>query len=301
MITDHNSIVARFGGLGNEFTPETKQKLNFDKESHLKSKESNESQENHSCRKKKSNKRMNVVETFRRKIINPDMSSCWLNACLHLILTALDHSESEPNTCFTSELGKELLRIQKLNVFNPTATKDIIAFAEDTRIALRKSEVISKNPDPQEQLRQLRQIDQIHLDLRLGQQCVRDFFLCLNENALNWIDLHEFLSFDVMDSTMCNRCQNENISEHGQIYLEMEVPPDGSLLGEHIEEYFSESYFVEYVCDLCQYQLAEKRMFLKSAVETNCITILLRRSVQGEDGNEIVVNKIKAVDDIKIT
>ena len=81
----------------------------------------------------------------------------------------------------------------------------------------------------------------------------------------------------------------------------MEVPPDGSLLGEHIEQYFSESYFVEFVCDLCQYQLAEKRMFFKSALETNCITILLRRSVQGEDGNEIVINKIKAVDDIKIT
>ena len=41
------------------------------------------------------------------------------------------------------------------------------------------------------------------------------------------------------DSTKCNLCHKENKSEHRQTYLEMEVPPDGSCLGQHVEEYFN--------------------------------------------------------------
>ena len=80
----------------------------------------------------------------------------------------------------------------------------------------------------------------------------------------------------------------------------MEVPPHGSHLGQQVEQYFNESNFVEYICDLCEFQLAEKRLLLKSAEETNFITVLLRRSVQGDHGNEIVANEINAVDDLKL-
>ena len=176
-----------------------------------------------------------------------------------------------------------------------------MVFAEETRIAVRKSEIMSQVEDQEEQRRQLKQVDQVHLDLRTGQQCVRDFFICLNENAANWIDLHEFLSFEVVDSTMCSRCHKENRTEQRQTFLEMEVPPDGSCLGHHVEEHFNESYFVDYYCEECKSQsLAEKRLFLKATVETNFLVVLLRRSVLGNDGNFIVTNRIKAVDDIKL-
>jgi hypothetical protein len=195
-------------------------------------------------KKKKQNVTKASNSQFRRKFINPDMASCWLNSCLHLILTAFDHSELE--TEFYSELGKELVKMQCLNSIDPTIIKEIMVFAEDTRIALRKSEIISEVKDKEEQARQLNNIDQVHLDLGTGQQCVRDFFLCLNENIPNFIDLHDFLSFEVVDSTMCLRCQHKN--EHGleQIYLEMEVPPDGSNLSQHVESYFNESNIVDY-------------------------------------------------------
>ena len=39
---------------------------------------------------------------------------------------------------------------------DPTKTKDIIMFAEDTRIALRKSEIMSQIQDQAEQTRQLK-------------------------------------------------------------------------------------------------------------------------------------------------
>ena len=104
-----------------------------------------------------------------------------------------------------------------------------------------------------------------------------------------------------MDSTICNQCHRENKSEHRQTYFEMEVPPDGSCLGPHVEEQLNESLFVDYFCDGCDAQsLAEKRMFLKTSVETNFLVVLLRRSVLGNDGNFIVTNRITAVDDIKL-
>ena len=72
-------------------------------------------------------------------------------------------------------------------------------------------------------------------------------------------------------------------------------------LGQHVEEHFNESFFVDYFCDGCDSNsLAEKRLFLKSSLETKFMVVLLRRSVLGDDGNFIVTNKIKAVDDIKL-
>ena len=100
---------------------------------------------------------------------------------------------------------------------------------------------------------------------------------------------------------MCSQCQKENKTEQRQTYLEMEVPPDGSCLGQYVEEHFNESFFVDYYCDGCKSQsLAEKRLFLKASLETNFLVVLLRRSVLGDDGNFIVTNRIKSVEDIKI-
>ena len=100
---------------------------------------------------------------------------------------------------------------------------------------------------------------------------------------------------------MCNHCKRENKIDHRQTYLEMEVPPDGSSLGLHVEEHFNESFFVDYFCDGCESKsLAEKRLLLKHSHETNFMVVLLRRSVLGDDGNFIVTNRITAVDDIKL-
>ena len=49
-------------------------------------------------------------QSFRRHFNNLDMATCWLNSCLQLILTAMDHSLSTAS--FTSELGKELSFLQ---------------------------------------------------------------------------------------------------------------------------------------------------------------------------------------------
>ena len=102
-ISNHNTIDVRFGGLNNTFTKEALQKIRFDSELHLNAKKI--CQNLNEPYLKSGSKNINDQENFRRKIINPDMASCWLNACLHLILTALGHSNTELKTNFFSELG----------------------------------------------------------------------------------------------------------------------------------------------------------------------------------------------------
>ena len=81
----------------------------------------------------------------------------------------------------------------------------------------------------------------------------------------------------------------------------MEVPPEGSTLGQLVEEHFNESYLVDYFCEVCKkHSQAEKRIVLNSIEQTAFVIVLLRRNIQGDDGNMIVQNKISAVDDIRL-
>ena len=86
----------------------------------------------------------NIVSSFSRRFNNPDMATCWLNSCLQLLLTAIDYEELTVEHSLTSELGQELLRLHFLSSkepLDPTCVKDIIVTSEDTRIAMRISEL----------------------------------------------------------------------------------------------------------------------------------------------------------------
>ena len=231
------------------------------------------------------------------------MSSCWLNACLQLVLAGFDHSSQ--SFVLNSELGKELKNIHNLDSnseIDPTNVKNIIIYAEDTRIAIRKSELMNEIQDQYELARQLRNLEDLYLNLKSGQQCVRDFFLCIGENVENWTDFNEIFNFNLVNSTTCLACNHENISEQNQIYLEMEVPPDGSNLGEYVEQNLNGSSIVEYNCqDGCKRKFqADKRTLIKSIEQTEFLIILLRRSIATTEGIEIVTNMIQATDNIDL-
>ena len=216
-ISDHNSTVLRVGLDGNEFTDEIKEVLTFDRESHLREKfveeeslysssdEVNTSSDIQSIgslptasdedsRLEDEEKKNPVTnEIFVRKFRNFDLTTCWLNSCLQLVLITMDHSELKES--FTSELGKELLRLQKSRDYSldSTGLKHILVTTEDTRIATRISELALEVDDPYELDQRTENVKSLRLNLLSGQQCVRDFFLCLNENFLSWPDV--FLSF----------------------------------------------------------------------------------------------------------
>ena len=204
----------------------------------------------------------------------------------------------------TSELGKELMKMKNNGneSIDPTFAKDILVLAEDTRIAVRKSEVMNQGLQKHEIERQLQNVDNLHLNLRTGQQCIRDFFLCLKENLENWIDVYELFSFNMVYSTKCKSCSKRSQSEENQLYIEIDVPPNKSNLNEYVEEFLNGFCNVDYDCkDGCkQNNGAENRATLKNCKDTEFLIVMLRRVVQGEGGPEILQHTVNPGDALHI-
>ena len=101
-ISDHKAIAARIGSCENTITDGIKERIMFDKESHLKTRQNPslnptdfESPQNPNKRRtgRKMDNQSQVECKFARKFRNPDMATCWLNSCLQLLLTAIDYDE----------------------------------------------------------------------------------------------------------------------------------------------------------------------------------------------------------------
>ena len=303
-ISDHNSIVVRIGDKTNLMTKEAEERVNFNADLHLKAGSCSKNTEDKTRNGRKGiqiNKQRNSAQ-FKRNILNPDAATCWLNACLQLVLTALDSMKNPLQ--LNSELGKELNQMQSIRneSIDPTFAKNLLVLAEDTRIAVRKSEIMNQGLQKEEIERQLRNVDNLHLNLRTGQQCIRDFFLCLQENLENWLDVYQVFSLNVMYSTKCKGCRKINQFEQNQLYIEIDVPPNKSKLSEFVEEYLNGFCEVEYDCnDGCkQKNGAENRATLMNCKDTEFIIVILRIVVQGDDGLEILQNTVSAEYDIQI-
>ena len=252
-ISDHKSITVRIGLEENVFTKEFKARITFDQECHLKSKEreiDEESATNNMDDETFESNSENVSgndissvgsltidenpiedddsffddQPFKRRFKNIDMSSCWLNSCLQLLLTAFDHSSS--HVSLNSELGNELKRLQideSARSLDPTTVKNILVSTEDTRILLKISELELEIDDQIELQHHIDVIHRMRLDLYSGQQCVKDFFLCLSENALSWPDVCSSFNFKITHSTECLACHHLNTYETTQLYIEIPV------------------------------------------------------------------------------
>ena len=205
----------------------------------------------------------------------------------------------------STELGKELLRLQSIKpdtALDPSTIKNIIVTAEDTRVDTRLSEVSIEFLDQRQLDNQMKAIEEMHLDLITGQQCVRDFFLCINENVLSWPDVYSTFGFKITYSTSCSACKNVNQSETTQIYVEMSVPPESSNLNECIEDYFNTSSLEGLNCEnVCQnFVQVEKRSQLTLSDETDIFIVILTRAVQTLNGFRLVTNKTTSTNDVYI-
>ena len=166
--------------MNSKFTDEILKKITFDSEHHLKKKISQKEKtdrtkdkpsknlnlpdarkskaEEEKAKDKISNSGVNVQ--FSRRFRNPDLSTCWLNSCLQLILSGLDHYPLEKK--FESELGSKLHDLENIEpnkCIDPTEIKDLIIFTEDMRIARRKSELADTITDKSKLPRMLENID----------------------------------------------------------------------------------------------------------------------------------------------
>ena len=318
-ISDHKAITLRINLNKNPILDKIKERITFDEESHQKPKKSQlqeTSTDDFSSEKSETSSQSSEEiqhisspdsetednQIFKRRIMNPDMATCWLNSCLQLLLSAMDHQL--PDIHFNSELGTELRNLQ-INAsggyLDPTGVKNIIVTCEDTRIALRLSELQAEIFHPDDLERQSRLVESFRLDLSKGQQCVRDFFVALNQNLVNWPDVYNLFSFEIVTSTTCQRCKNLSQSETLQIYEEMQVPVDQSNSKFHIEEFFNGSTTVESNCRRCkEVGPGERRTRLKSCRESKFIILIFSRAIQAEHGYQLVQNNVTSTDPVLI-
>ena len=317
-ISDHKTITFRFNLDGKQLLNSIKERITFDRECHLKQRctedndslskeaeiEVSDSEDEINVSINKDNMRIsNEDQIFKRRFKNPDMATCWLNSCLQLVLSAMDNCSIE--YLFNSELGLELKTLQTNSAqgaLDPTTVKDILVTCEDTQIATRLSELNSDVLNKEELERQSQLIQSFRLNLRSGQQCVRDFFVVLNENVINWPDVYNYLSFQVITSTTCSKCKMRSESESTQLYEELPVPPHQSNLKCYVEQSFNGSTTVETHCqDGCKVVgQGERRTTLKSTKDSKFIILILSRAVAIPQGYKLVTNSVISTDPVHI-
>ena len=231
------------------------------------------------------------------------MATCWLNSCLQLVLTAVDHNEYAART-FDSELGQELLLLQSNSnsrSLDPTKIKQIIMKAEDVRISRNLSELSYEILDQRKLVQRSNVIKNFRLNLSEGQQCVRDFFICLSENLVSWPDVYSNFSFNAVHSTECLTCQQRITSETTQIYLDMSVPPEGSSLKHYVEDMLNEGSRIVYHCESCDtFGEKIKKKTVSNIDEAKFLIVILTRGIETIDGFKLVKNKINSADNISI-
>ena len=206
---------------------------------------------------------------------------------------------------FNSELGKELLVLQSSiqnDSLNPTNVKNILVSTEDLRITIRLSELTTEITDQTQIEEQSRQIRKMRLDLSRGQQCVRDFFICLNQNLSSWPDVISSFTFKLKHSTECLQCKITNQYETDQTYFEIPVPPDNSELNEYIEEFLNEESLVGVDCEdgCAKFSQKIKRTMMTCTNQAGFLLVILTRGLDGVGGFQLVQNKTVSTNDIYI-
>jgi len=199
---------------------------------------------------------------------------------------------------FTSDLGIELLKMKDSNSdsLDPMLFKDILTTTEDLRIATQLSDLASKTSDDSIHQEE-RKILNRRFELAEGQQCCRDFFLCLEANLVNWPDICSNLQFGLFHSTVCLSCNHSNSSETVQMFLELQIPQDCCKLNDLVEENLNQSELVAMECEEnCRKTVQkEKRVQLRCGLEAKFFIVVLSRGVHG---NVINTKKIVATEEV---
>ena len=147
-----------------------------------------ESGDNHFTKKKKSNS----SQCPQRRIINPDLETCWLNSCLQLVLTAFDFEETISET--GSILWQNLVWLQGKGASVPLDPSDV----KQAIIITERERILKRNIAPLHTLFDLGNLPGLNNEEfragRIGQQDCRDFFYCITENRDVWLDVFDFFS-----------------------------------------------------------------------------------------------------------
>ena len=220
------------------------------------------------------NETISEDDHLNRRISNFDQETCWLNACIQLLLNGLDHS---PGILLESVLGKELITMQNQHFINPMYIKQMLQNEIDFNLDVLEQENILS-----------------------GQHCARDLFILLTENKHNWLDVYNLFHHVVLQTVTCPFCQRISTLTSSDLYREILCPPDGSKLRNYLELLFNCEENVDYFCEegCKKHGKFKKKLQLVSEDSSNFLLVILTRGISENVNN--YKNKVIATDDIKI-
>ena len=192
------------------------------------------------------------------------------------------------------------MKTESQRVIKPTCLKNILVEAEDKRIASMLSEISYQVLDKQQIDKRSEQIRRVHLNLESGQQCVRDFFFCIQENLENWPDVYSHFSFTLQHSVRCSQCQSVSEYETNQCFLEILLTSNNSKLQTIVEKEMNEESSIEAFCPAgCNSVVRKmKKTQLVDGDEAKFLIVVLSRGVQISGGFELSSTKIDILDSI---
>ena len=178
-------------------------------------------------------KKKSLYRNEQRRIINPDAQTCWLNSCLQLVLTALDHKHNiEDITAYgsASVLWDQLIWLKGKDPsvdLDPTDIKNVLIQREKERIS-------RGNMAPNQMLFDLGNLPIMYTEdggdirvNRIGQQDCKDFFYCLDENRESWYDVFNLFKVQTLTMTECASCNHvsrQEVSGPASSIIELECP-----------------------------------------------------------------------------
>ena len=170
------------------------------------------------------------------------------------------------------------------------------------RIATQLSEIGCRVVNEKLRKNREQKIKRTHLNLGVGQQCVRDYFICINENLLEWPDVYSKFAFNLKNSTTCPSCNSRNEYETNQTYIELPVPTDNSSLKAHVENYLNETSRTKVFCsDGCNKEKEKfQRVEIVNCDEAKFLIIILSRAMNTVQGSEFSTNNVDIMGNIFI-
>eukprot|EP00092_Neocalanus_flemingeri_P022722 GFUD01024642.1.p1 GENE.GFUD01024642.1~~GFUD01024642.1.p1 ORF type:complete len:2733 (+),score=580.47 GFUD01024642.1:994-8199(+) len=208
---------------------------------------STQTSENPSMKKPKT---LHAKEGLHRTFKNPDSESCWINSCLQLVLTAMEHKAICAET--GSPLWEHLIwlmRKGKSTSLNPIPIRDLIITKEKQRIIEGNIAPINRLFDlgHQEVFDDRNLLMNPSTSQRIGQQDSKDFFICLAENRNHWLDVYNLFTANSVSFTTCSSCQNVSRQEKDEsenIFFTFECPKDNLTMSALIERKMNGSEIV---------------------------------------------------------
>ena len=242
--------------------------------------------------------------TTQRYFSNPDQETCWMNSCLQVVLTALDHLD--PPVKSGSPLYNHLMYFKdsvRVMPLDPTPVKNLIYLQEKRRI-------LEQNVSPIFRLFNFAgttSTNEANLCLevlkRPGQQDCRDFFSCLLANEGAWPDVVRLFKFSTQEFTVCSSCGFTSGAEATQdvTYMVMNYPNRAMPLKDMISAGEERgNWRCEDGCN--QVTVGKHFTKVKDVSKTLFLTIVVPRLKQRGDGSlEILTPACEVTEDVTIT